>query len=256
MKEHESDEMEIISVIQAFQPSPTEQFYRQIAAMPWNVEDKRPIRRWLLVAASITLIVAAFLTVPPLRTLAQDVIDSLFNRADGDAKTNTYIAVAPDAEYDPYSSLEQAAAQTSFPVSTPTIMPDGYFFEGAVWDSDQSAIFLSYIYGGGGRSLQITETTHAEIFREIGASTNIENVQIGDLTGEYVEGEWVVYDRPQGEAGETVTEEATWNPTAPSRRLRWQHGDITYEIWALGGSEDDPAYIGKEAMIEIAESMQ
>jgi hypothetical protein len=72
----------------------------------------------------------------------------------------------------------------------------------------------------------------------VSASATIETVQIGDVTGEYVEGVW---------SGAYNNGVWAWDSSG-SKRLRWRVNGVAYEL--------DGISLSKEEMIAIAESMR
>ncbi len=79
----------------------------------------------------------------------------------------------------------------------------------------------------------------------IGASAAIETVQIGDVTGEYVEGVWC------GANSDPKTP-LQWCPSPSSRILRWQRGDWVFTLSALDDANSSRPSITRQQMIELA----
>jgi len=83
----------------------------------------------------------------------------------------------------------------------------------------------------------------AEGTSEVGASAIVEKVQIGDLTGEYFRGSFVM------EAGQATT---IWDPDFTQETLRWVDGKTSYSLNYFFGPQTP---LGKEGMVALAESM-
>lgn len=216
-------------------------------------------RRALTFAIGLMLIVAAILIIPPLRAIAQEVIDELFHRA-----ANNYAYVpggSGDGGTAPFSTIEQARSVTSFTLRVSTQIPASYALS-SISAGQRSATF---IYSSPGRELMITQQTAQGGWVNnglIGASATVVRVPIstanGQVTGEFVEGEWIIPATPlNSTANPGSTPTTLWLSSPPIRRLRWQDGNILYEIIARGGSPDLPdTYIGEQKMIALAESLR
>jgi hypothetical protein len=224
------------------------------------------LRRLTTIAAAFVLLLAVILLVPPIRSLAQDIIDSLFTRADSNEKMHTYqpitdadsSIVTAEEYYATLLTIEEAEALSNFDLKVPATTPPSYTFRGVSYSEKYHSAMLIYTLTG--RGLYITQQP-VEFAGEgdwpLGADANIIQVQIGSLEGEYVQGGWYVkpadieIDKSTG----LKTEKATWISEASERRLRWIDDEMQYEIRAMGGSEGH-RYVGQQEMIEIALSMQ
>ncbi len=224
------------------------------------------LRRLTTIAAAFGLLLLVILFVPPFRSLAQDIIDSLFTRAESNERMSTYRLI-PETEWEIlteeeyYSTLltiEQAEMLSGFDITEPTAIPNSYRFRGVSYSEKYHSAMLIYTLTG--RGLNITQQP-IEFAGQgewpLGVDADIIEVEIGSLKGEYVQGGWFVkpanidIDKSKG----IRTETATWISEAPDRRLRWIDGGMIYEIRAMGGSEGH-GELGKEELIDIALSMQ
>lgn len=79
----------------------------------------------------------------------------------------------------------------------------------------------------------------------VGVSAKIESVQIGQSTGEYVEGAW---DSIYSQDGSS-TSGMEWNQNAPLRQLQWKEGNTLYHIASTNE-------IGRDELVAIANSMR
>ncbi len=100
----------------------------------------------------------------------------------------------------------------------------------------------------------LAESDTCEELADVGADAEIVLVQIGEITGEYVAGGWVIdtQDKPLSntQSGETVTYEHGWDPDYPGHRLRWEDKGIAYDIKAMGKG------LTMDDIVRIAESMK
>jgi hypothetical protein len=123
--------------------------------------------------------------------------------------------------------------------------PKGFAFIGAM--ATQGSISIQYEAQGGGGALVINESINGFMQSEWDQAPveAISQAMVGELDAEIVQGAYVVYP------SETV---ARWNPDAPILRLRWIEDGIWFEMAKFGGVESI-SYLGREGLIELAESM-
>ncbi|RPJ23728.1 MAG: hypothetical protein EHM33_20045 [Chloroflexi bacterium] len=157
--------------------------------------------------------------------------------------------------------IKEAEALAGFDVLEPTWLPPVLFFEGAAfepteWDSPKNAVKISYYFyseklGPGLASNGIVTTQQPIDSIEdckigtgclVGAGAEVETVQIGAMTGEYVIGVWKADN-----AGHWI-----WEHEPYLQRVRWQSDDMAFEILYMGPPEE----ITKTDLIAIAESMR
>ena len=79
----------------------------------------------------------------------------------------------------------------------------------------------------------------------VGVSAKIESVQIGQFTGEYVEGAW---DSIYSQDGSS-TSGMEWNQNAPLRQLQWKEGNMLYHIASTNE-------LDRDELVAIANSMK
>lgn len=217
------------------------------------------VRIFSRIAAALVLFFILTLSLPPLRAIAQELVDLFFYHAESDEKTNTYTAATADRTEIGYKTVEEAEADLGIDLLEPDFVPSGYVL------TSVSATTFTYEIGAGGRLLFVCQspvnaTDRLCVDSEVGASAEIVPVtlKIGDqdISAQYVEGGWIVKNSGERTAGQTVTEELEWRSDVSARRLLWQHADSYFVLYAGGGSPDHPGYVGKEELIAIAESMR
>ena len=207
--------------------------------------------------------IALFATVPPLRSLAEEIFNTLFPRADDNVvivthtdSMNTATPATPA-----YLTIEEVSTLANFAVKLPTYPLQEYHFMGASYAPERNIVSL--VYERPGRVLMISQQpiedsaqgllTEGEL--GIGADAIVSEIEIGTFMGEIVYGIWIVTDTSTDSISGAATSELSWSPSASSRTLRWVRGSILYEIRAMGGSEGHD-FIGQEIMIDIALSME
>lgn len=210
--------------------------------------------------AYATLVIAALLTLafitPQGRAFAQNILQ-LFVRADQDRYPLQAWQMTPPAQTSSESpfkySLQQAESLAGYDVLSPVEMPFGMVFVGASYDEKyhivaqafgQSAEFLElslwqqpleYYQPCGDISQPCDNMLGGNL---AGASADIQTVQIGDLTGEYVEGVWNLTDNGP-----------VWEPTPFLKTLRWKNDTMIFEL--IGGIDQT-----RDDLVKLAESIR
>lgn len=221
------------------------------------------VRRLTTAAASLLIMIALFATVTPFRSLAEDIFNGLFPRADDNVITVTHTAsMDPEtAALTSYLTIEEVRTLANFEVKLPTYPLQEYQFIGASYTPRRNVVSL--VYERPGRVLMISQQPLEDSEQGlltagsigIGADAIVSEIEIGVSNGEIVHGMWIVTDTSTDSTSGTTTSEMSWSPSASSRTLRWIQDGILYEIRALGGSEGHD-FIGQEIMIDIALSME
>jgi hypothetical protein len=228
----------------------------------------KPLRNAAAVAAIIALLLTATLTIPPLRAIAQEIIDSLFNRTDADQET---VVLGPYGIFQLvpyfYITVDEAQAEVDFTILEPSWIPEGLALHDVAYSPEEQVVSLSYreptenftampitIYEA---PLDNGWSSHS--YLAIGASADITAVQIkradGAITGEYVKGFWVT--PPDMRSGSIETPFAVqWNANIPICRLRWQDAGLMFEIWSQTSGWQGDCPVSLDEMVAIAESME
>ncbi len=195
-------------------------------------------RRMGTVAAILTLTLLAFLTVPPLRTFAQEVWDTLFVRAESDveifptptihpvfAPTPT-LAVIPTL---PPVDVDAWRAQVDFPINEPRWLPPNYVLYDAYASQEWHYASLFY-YDDTGYSVSLI--IHPLAYIEplsVGASAEIIDVDINGASGQYVAGgAWSAMTQQDGD--NIIFSGEVWDPTIPHQQLRWIADGLDYRL--------------------------
>jgi hypothetical protein len=202
------------------------------------------------VAAVLILCLLIILTVPQVRTLAQDMINDLFNRAPEDVMVERVVHPSPTRlhmRYLEFSTVAEAEAELGIDLPEPAVIPDGYNVY-KVHVSDDGQLIGIEFRGPPGRQLFISRRQPPTSERDglVGASAEIVLVEIQGIEGEYVEGVWKSVSPTESE----------WINDSVFRRVRWQDGDYFYEIISAGGSPGSRGYLDQEDLIEFAEGFR
>jgi hypothetical protein len=242
--------------LDALQPSPSPRFHRRMSRAAWTPAGIARRRAFAVTGLTVLLAAALLVFTPQGRAWAQEVVH-FFNRAAGDTVPVTRLSgtATPEPGYafvDPIADVEQ---QAGFDVLEPAWLPvdasggQVLSFEGASIEPDTKIvrIFYRFTLAGEGmtdglvvREQRFQTVAQCELCGMVGASAVIETVQIGDASGEYVEGVWKADD----------TGVWKWMPDPYVRTLRWQKGDLALELQYFGLD------VGKADLIGIANSMK
>ena len=142
-------------------------------------------------------------------------------------------------------SIEQIRSKVNFTVKELGAIPAGLYFIGATGGPD--GIGIRYDSSDQSHGLGISEERWTgkpvQGTSEVGASAVVEKVKIGDLTGEYFRGGFMM------KAGDSVT---IWDPNLGAETLRWVENGIAY---TLQYSFSTQGSLGKEALVALAEDL-
>ena len=240
------------------------------------------VNRNRTLAASVALVLGIFVSFfvsPNLRALAQEILDSFFEKeATNVIQHEIYIASSID-EYRPNQmSLEEAENTLGYKPILPDSPVNRYDFQyvSLVEESDTSlSTFTDYICSTAISPyvLTIVQTSLAQAITEekirIGADAVIEQIDLGNgFTGEYVRGEWDYEIPPQigtdssgrttwtYQSGVTVPASGTWDNDINLHHTIWIQGDWQFTIYARGGETDETLCpLTKDDIIRMAREM-
>jgi hypothetical protein len=194
-------------------------------------------RRLLGIAASVVIISGLFAVIPPLRTLAQNIID-FFVPSEEYADFGDTTAYDDLVSVDTIEEAEQIAG-----------------FEAMEWlDNEYKHLhigagkeFISIAYerkGDRGPLLIVTKyrTGTRPEQASVGPDTEVQSVVVRGVEGQFVTGTWVYY------APDDST--PVWEPDH-SRRLYWQHDGVSYQLYVLVHEVDT-----LEETVAIAEALE
>ncbi len=253
------DEQVIEGLLRRFKPRPSQNFYEKMKHAPW--QNPMAIRRFpfnmsllpkrvLAIALAILLLlilVGATLLIPPVRGIARQIIFSFINAPASQVEVQVTLT-SPSSLFD-YSnpsnfplSLPEAQSQAGFQVLQISPPPAGLELIGARFDPYYSAVIL--LYHADQYTLFLTQRplgSGQDVF-SIGSEAQVETVKIGTVQGEFVRGGWKAISTQavaSSQAPGQVNITAVWDATLPQSTLRWQAGNMAYELRTLG--ENGPA---------------
>ena len=243
-----------IALWQTVKASLVEKQHQQGVKM--NTNKSRGVSRLAYATLAVAvLLTLAFLT-PQGRAFAQQVFH-FFTRADKDRYPLQEWQKTPPAQTSSESpfkySVQEAESLAGYDVLSPVDEPSGMVFVGASYDEKyhiaaqafgQSAEYielslwqqpLEYYQPCGDISQPCDNMLGGNL---AGNSADIQTVQIGDLTGEYVEGVWNLTDNGP-----------VWEPTPFLKTLRWKNDTMIFEL--VGGIDQT-----RDDLVKLAESIR
>jgi len=205
---------------------------------------------------AIALLALGFIT-PQGRAFAQSVLQ-FFTHAKQDYYPLQTWQMAPPAQSTselPFKfSVQEAESLAGYDVLSPVDIPFGMSFLGASYDTQYHIV--AQAFGSDARYIELSLLQQPLEYYQpcgdisnycdnvlgwnlVGASANLETVQIGDLTGEYVEGVWSL-----------TAIGPRWEPTPLVKTLRWQTDQMVFEL--VGGND----LLGKDDLVALAASIR
>jgi len=151
----------------------------------------------------------------------------------------------PASILDVHQTVDEVEQLAGYKVLQPAWLPDVLSLVGASYQPDHRIvrIFYRYIETNGlvftQEPFQTTDDCH--LCGAVGASASVETVQIGLVSGEYVEGVWNLTDKGP-----------VWENNPFLKKMRWQENSVAFEILYMG----PPDSVTKDDLIAIAQSIK
>jgi len=248
------DEIKIEELLSQIKPLPTSRFYSKMRTAPWQrpistersrISILKPGRRliWGLTVSGLVLAIFVITFIPSIRAAASQIIH-LFLSAPSNQLEVQVVLTSPGDLYDfsnPANfplSLEESQQQAGFGVKEISMLPEGLSFIGSRFDTSYNTVTL--LYQANDYSLFLTQRLlgrSQDVF-SIGDSAHVKIVNIGDIQGEFVVGGWKAISTQPSTENQTPTSSvyinANWDNDLPQSTLRWQVGDIVYELRSNG----------------------
>ncbi|MBK6646585.1 MAG: hypothetical protein IPG44_12735 [Anaerolineales bacterium] len=243
-----------IALWQTVKASLVEKQHQQGVKM--NTNKSRGVSRLAYATLAVAVLLTLAFFTPQGRAFAQQVFH-FFTRADKDRYPLQEWQKTPPAQTSSESpfkySVQEAESLAGYDVLSPVEVPFGMFFVGASYDEKYHIVAQAF-----GQSAEYIELSlwqqpleHYQLCGDIsqlcdnmlggnlaGNSADIQTVQIGDLTGEYVEGVWNLTDNGP-----------VWEPTPFLKTLRWKNDTMIFEL--IGGIDQT-----RDDLVKLAESIR
>ena len=266
------EEFEIEEMMSHIRPQPTSRFDKKMRSAPWvrpipskvshTLANWKPARRlaWGLIALLLMIALFGIAFSPSIRAIARQFFYSFIPAPSNQIEVQVTPASPGDLFHfsDPANftlSVKEVQQQAGFGVKEISLLPEGLIFTGSRFDPSYNAVTL--LYQGNDYKLFLTQRPRGnsqDVF-SIGASANVKLVKIGDIQGEFVAGGWKAVSTQPASENQTpssmININAIWDSDLPQGTLRWQSGDIVYELRSVG--EGSPS---QSALINLANELK
>lgn len=236
---HPAAEQAISALLRDFGEHPSKEFYARHAEAPWMQasvpKQRRPFGwRGMLMASLTLLLVTLWFAAPSGFVAALSEFFGLYR-----APSDTVESVSGPIIYpDTVASIAEAEALVGFDILTPAQLPPEIHATRIIVDGAQPDMFAHISYLDAGNNTRVSLTTkHGPMYLQIGATAEVELVQVGNASAEYLQGGFI--------DNGTVAE---WDSNYPNKTLRWQVGDISYMLSSVN--------LSKQELIDFALSLQ
>lgn|GEM_PF-924410 len=227
------------------------------STMNTHSNSKRRLLKPVFIVLAVILIGALILFLPQGRTLAQEVLHFFYrgesNFMPGPTSTPLkWVEQTPGAAVgtltlqpttpqqtppgqvfekycgtvdDPRCSVEAIREAVTFPVFALAKLPDGMYFAGATGSPDRVSLIYNTPNQSGSLLINEEPFTGAEsqLAWDVGLDADIQSVQIGTVTAEYVKGWYDGNNNPP-----------VWNNNIDGQMLRWVDQGILFNIYMIG----------------------
>lgn len=237
-----------------------------------RTSSQRLVRMLGTMVAVLMLAFVGVLTVPPLRAIAQDIID-LFTRSEGDKVATFYTGEQPLIQT--FKSVEEAETTLSRDFAAPRYLPSAMvgknkvtaFFRYFTYYPERSSALIEY----GFRMSRAWSMTFSQFQSEsylqsggllVGQSAEIETISFDfrghPVSGQLVEGTWLFTtqaDIPYSEMPVTpIPMDMEWSQNDKSgMTLVWEDEGIVYRLYASKNPYFDDL---REELLRVAESIE
>jgi hypothetical protein len=263
--QNQPDDKEIEEILSEFAPKPTSRFYIKMSDAPWQRRIPHEVlssstnikhnRRLIWGLAVLVLVCAIILIsiIPSARVAASQIIHLFLPAPSNQLDVQVTLTSPGDLVdfSDPTNfplSFTEVQQLANFRVKEISLLPESLSFIGSRYDPRYNAVTL--LYKANDYKIFLTQRPlgNSEDVFSIGASAIVKTVKVGNNDGEFVMGGWkAVSTQPVSDnktPTSTVNIYAVWDNELSQSTLRWQSGDIVYELRSNGeGSPSQPDLI-------------
>jgi hypothetical protein len=218
----------------------------------------------------LVVVVLSFLTIPPLKAVAREVlgfsiktkdIQTIFTPTPVKTVNPTEIptlmlSVAQQMKATEQQKNPQISPEVEYQIKLPVLLPEGWKMENIEMGMNGNA-WVNYVYESGGSGMYMIINPAQDLTGTIlGPEGKVEMFTIGNITVEYVRGSWVMNGSHgiRHQVKPTEIKDLTWSDDPIMRKLRWKDGNLIYLLISDGSSPGEPGYVGKTDLAVIAGS--
>ncbi len=261
-------------ILSEYKPHPGRSFYQRMEDAPWNqtetqklTHQNRPYQfHWIYAAALILLLAVLAIFIPPVRAAVSawlglsvapsnqmpvgavtlvaaasptpTTADTLTPEAARPSATAAPAQTLPALSLQKPAEISQMSAQAGWDILSPSVLPEGYKFEGAYLDTNHQMVVLTYLATRplpGAADPTLTATSSITLLQaqkndfvpmQVAPATNIQDVKVNGQPAVYAVGAWdseFVPDAKDPNGGKMVS---TWRNDLAVQNLYWQVGSI------------------------------
>lgn len=145
----------------------------------------------------------------------------------------------------PRCTIAQIMTMVDYPVQQLSEIPQGFSFLGATGGPQSIALIYEHTNNGTRLFLSVVPWKESgNVLPSVPPSTQIETVQIGSSTGEYVQGSWFTDAGPN----------ATWDPNSGLQTLRWRDGGVLYTLELINHPGRNSG-LDRDWLVNLAQSL-
>lgn len=262
-KNHQDPGLERIEyLLTRIDPKPSNRFFELQNSQPWAIQKRLPKYNWLRLqrVPTITILILVIVAVLSFASPSLDALANRFAKFFIPAPNDLISFQFPSADISNpkvnfSKSIHEAGELAGYSIKIPSVLPDDLTFAGAEYNPERQAVIFNY-ESSQGIILRIAQRPIGVEFQSISMIATVEAVQIGQVMGEFVIGGWKASQIRTPTSNTNVTLNATWDPDANIRYLRWEENDILFEIISIGNFHDSNLELDKIDLITIAENLK
>lgn len=282
---------EIEELLRSIQPIPGESFHRKMENAPWNAAVMQPaggfsmkqLYRFAIAATLILILFASFTFTPAGKVLAGEII-RFFNPAAGktfplppaeflpmppthtpaptrsaqllpagQVKSPTPKATATaflNLSTEQIQNLDSITAQSlvDYPIQAPGYLPEGYLLLRTFYDDKQDTLNMEYTADSTPEypHVRITQGKNLDL-ETLAENLASEEIAINGRSARLVHASWTV---------DTETGQLAWYGYPGDLTVFWQSDGISISIQSMHQTSKNAPFVGRDELIQIAESMQ
>ncbi|MBM7845698.1 hypothetical protein [Herpetosiphon giganteus] len=232
-------EQAISALLRDFGEHPSKEFHARHADAPWMQasapKQRRPFGwRGMLMASLTLLLVTLWFAAPSGFVAALNEFFGLYRAPSDTVESATGPFLTPPT----VATIAEAEALVGFDILTPAQLPPEIHGTQIMVDGEHPNMFAHINYLDAGDNSRVSlSAQYGPLYLQIGATAEVEVVQLGNASAEYFQGGFI----NKG----TVAE---WDSNYPNKTLRWQVGDISYMLSSVN--------LSKQELINFALSLQ
>jgi hypothetical protein len=260
------DDEKLEEMLSQFAPQPGQRLVQMMSSAPWQKPGPSPTHRsytrlvWGLAVLVMLLVIFMVTFIPSVRVAASQIFRLFLSASSNQLEVQVTLTSPGDVVdfSDPANfplSVKEVQGLAAFSVKEVAVLPTGLAFVGSRYDSSYNAVTLLYTATDYKLFLTQRPVGNGADFFSIGKSAIVTHAKVGNIQAEYVVGGWKAVSTQPAPNNQTPTSKlniyAVWDNDLHQYTLRWQAGDIVYELRSNG--EGSPS---QTALINLANELK